>query len=429
MHINTHKIAHYIFLLLSAIIFCNLNGVAYLFMNRVAPFSYVILGCLLALVVYLGSFQVSRLNTPEKLIIAFFFTFLLLGSIASLFYKLYDRPYIQLVTSYFSSILIIYVYYKYILYCMYSEKGDVKVALNWITFFLFVSCVFILVADITGFQEFGQYQKGGSRNAGLFANPNEAGVQANLALVFSVNIWMKQKNKFVLVLLSLVLLLELYCVFLTFSVNAMITSVVLIVTFLLLYLVKNKRELSGKIRKNIYIGGIIILSLSVYFGQDLYEKYEKDLMQEPEGIEEYTTRLRTERVERFITLFSGDITERTVASRLPLFDAGLELIYMNPIYGYGLGVFQSLPGYGLGVHNTFLMIWGEAGIIPLILFLLLLISIGIKAFSLKEFNFNYIGMGILFIFIMGSLATHNVLDDRNLNAMIGILLAILRISK
>ncbi len=61
-----------------------------------------------------------------------------------------------------------------------------------------------------------------------------------------------------------------------------------------------------------------------------------------------------------------------------------DLIFEKPFFGYGYTEFQrQKPGYP-GVHNTYLMIIGEAGIIPLLLLLSIYLNLIFRSFQ----NFN-----------------------------------------
>ncbi|MEO5789185.1 O-antigen ligase family protein [Gelidibacter sp.] len=71
----------------------------------------------------------------------------------------------------------------------------------------------------------------------------------------------------------------------------------------------------------------------------------------------------------------GILTNESVSSKEITNDSRTETwalfydkIYESPIFGHGYGAFSGKTG-SLGVHNTYLMILGESGIIPFLLFL------------------------------------------------------------
>ena len=79
---------------------------------------------------------------------------------------------------------------------------------------------------------------------------------------------------------------------------------------------------------------------------------------------------------------SMSVDDVTLAGRLTLWQLGTELAMASPLYGHGLGRFHALEeswynddGVLLGVHNQYLTLWGEAGVAPLLLYVLFLVGL------------------------------------------------------
>ena len=101
---------------------------------------------------------------------------------------------------------------------------------------------------------------------------------------------------------------------------------------------------------------------------------------------------RMRNVENFVKQ-KGDFSkgENSIAVRFILFVAGLDMIKNHPVFGVGLGNsrYETLKyineGYGMRyLHNTFLGLGAENGLIPLILFLILYFHIIVKAIRLSS---------------------------------------------
>ncbi len=68
--------------------------------------------------------------------------------------------------------------------------------------------------------------------------------------------------------------------------------------------------------------------------------------------------------------------------RIHMWRSSLDKIWESPILGSGIGIFRSLDsgalnheGEPVGIHNTYLRLIGEAGIVPLLLYCLFLFSL------------------------------------------------------
>lgn len=96
--------------------------------------------------------------------------------------------------------------------------------------------------------------------------------------------------------------------------------------------------------------------------------------------------LNTERFAALESLFSSNQPVRTIKSetRLETWSRHTPIIWENPIFGNGYGTLSSKRHGSGGIHNTYLMVWGEAGIIPFMVLVSLHTFLLIK--SLKTFK-------------------------------------------
>lgn len=129
------------------------------------------------------------------------------------------------------------------------------------------------------------------------------------------------------------------------------------------------------------------------------------------------------------SLMSGDTEQKTSDHRSVLFDIGLERIKENFPAGAGMGEFHALDygvrhyatGHWLGVHNTYLMILGEAGFTASVLFVAFWALMFSRIFTWSLFRRFSVGITIVLLFSM--MTTHSVLNDKVAAVVIGLLLA------
>lgn len=212
---------------------------------------------------------------------------------------------------------------------------------------LLLACVFTLGSD--RLSEYFNYVVAEARASGLFANPNEAAVVALYALVMTAAF--PAKRPFIS-LLQVVLAVA--ALVLTFSKNGML----MLMGLGALYLIQRRSlglalaALSGL--ASLYVLGWYVVEFDVFGFSDE----------------------RRERIVDVMSLMSGEFNERTTTGRTNLWQLGFAKIAQTFPWGSGLGQFHFLEGgvrnnvdQWLGVHNTYLMVLGEAGLFPFVLLL------------------------------------------------------------
>lgn len=231
-----------------------------------------------------------------------------------------------------------------------------------------VVCISILATPLLveyAYHALPEYYQGVSRTrfSGVFHGPNFAGAAACQAVALSLSLLSGRRSGF----LYLVAILGSVAVVLTFS-RAAILTLVLVLLFFLWSSMPNRhtrtRPYSAVWMVSILVIGILALALINLEHLPL----EKDQLDRLKWI-----------MNRGVSDISND--------RFTLWHLGISRIAESPLFGYGLSQFHSLPNapvcYGgpiievieCGIHNTYLLIWGEAGIIPLMLFLLFISSL------------------------------------------------------
>ena len=203
-----------------------------------------------------------------------------------------------------------------------------------------------------------------TRFTGIFYGPNLAGAAACQAVVLSLALLSSRRRGFVFYLVAI---LCSTAVVLTFS-RAAIFTLILICLFFLWSPTPNMhtglRPYTAVRMTSIFVLGVLVLMFISL---------------------EYLP-LEIKQLDRLNWMM--DIDPSAVHySRFILWPSGISYITESPLLGHGLSQFHHLEGTLIcpggpiddfifcGVHNTYLLLWGEAGVIPLILFLLFIGSL------------------------------------------------------
>jgi O-antigen ligase len=261
------------------------------------------------------------------------------------------------------------------------------------------------------------YLLDGERTGGFFANANEAGVFGNyLIVIYFIMFLKKEKRKWVLLP---VLFLGLYNSFISFSKAAMLVAPIIIIYFIIFSFFKLnhlKRHNQKSIISVVFIFIILVFAIATNF----------------DSIHGSLDLSKQRRIDNILLLASGQIDKKTTSKRSVLFEHGIRKISQKPLLGYGLGSFQQFNRgpIQLGVHNTFLLIAGESGIIPISLFILFLGTLFYKGYFFKEPEIGFFITAVIIVFIINLYGTnHSTIPDRPSNILIGAFLALLEKKK
>lgn len=214
------------------------------------------------------------------------------------------------------------------------------------------------------------------RYSGFYLNPNRAGLVCILgfALAFKVEKYMYQLAlQFIFVLAGIMTLSRYF--------------ILILVAVYIISIIANKRNLIAFV-----VGGFALLLI---FTQSSFQ-------------------LNTDRLSALKSLFSDNVDTETITkeSRNETWSMFTDKILDSPIVGNG---FDSMKGNEksvlnkVGVHNTYLMILGESGIIPFLIVIIIYVSLFFR--SIKHFTENPIYTYIAFILLTNLLVTHNYFNN------------------
>uniref|UniRef100_UPI00404AEEEE O-antigen ligase family protein n=1 Tax=Gelidibacter sp. TaxID=2018083 RepID=UPI00404AEEEE len=219
----------------------------------------------------------------------------------------------------------------------------------------------------------------GGRYGGIFLNPNGAGFICILGYSLGYSI----ENKYLRILGQFIFI---FAGILTLS----RTFILLWVIISLAAIIINRKNL---ITVGVGIGAlIVILSISQILKLDAV------------------------RFSALENLLENKVDTHTISedSRNETWSLYTDVILYNIFFGNGYKSMQGMEadtvGIKVGVHNTYLMILGESGIIPFLLLVLILIKLFINSI-IKHFKENPHYCFLAFVLIMFLLTSHNFFDN------------------
>ncbi len=400
------------FLLLSSLVFANLNGILESLTGR---------GELGSPLILLSALSILYLIPVKKAYVRSFFLvfslltglYLLFGWASGIWYmdegnftmgdaKLGTR---QLMTSY-----IIFSAY-YFLFVWAKRTGESDIFLKTLFYLFLIVLLAGILEDYLGLRKVLYQRYTNTRNLGFFGNPNETGMQANLAFVLVV--WAYYK-KYIRPWTFIILMgLCTYGVLSSFSRTAIVTNAILIL-FFLGYLIFGSVGLSGlRYQPKRWFFFFLIIGIVVSSFQFVAIPFYNNLKP--------NQRKRIDAVGNVI--FKRQFNNKTTALRAGIFDDAVKLIKKRPLRGYGLhtfskgGMFPTSPSHG--VHNMYLKVMGEAGIIPGLLYLWLIFVFLAGFFRSPGPSGMVISMFGLCIALY-SFASHGVFAQKFIAGLIGV---------
>lgn len=115
------------------------------------------------------------------------------------------------------------------------------------------------------------------------------------------------------------------------------------------------------------------------------------------------------------------INDDTTTNRSSLIEIGFSNFLEHPVFGQGLGSFHEMEGAaGSGAHNTYLVVAGEAGIVGFAPFLLFLALWTRESLRCKDAFVRQLCLIYIAAFALHCFSSHSVLELRYHNIMLGL---------
>ncbi len=250
------------------------------------------------------------------------------------------------------------------------------------------------------------------RMSGFFANPNEAAYAAAAGLALFMNQPYRSR-----VINVVVLFLCVGAIILTFSKTGALICLVLLALGAL-------RWIRGTFRVLLVATAAVAMLLLQDVSQLVLFLLDQDFVEL--NIDQQR------RVIEFGALLSGELTASSTTGRSVLVQHALSEIVNRQPFGGGLGSMHHIEGgirqndVWLGVHNTFLMVFGESGFVPGIMVVLVFFFIAWRILASGSLGWE---LSVLVVIAAAFMANHDGLALRFLNIMLAMIIASCAISQ
>ena len=310
----------------------------------------------------------------------------------------------------FSKFFSLFISFSLIIYIVYKSKIDfIRL------FFMFIVVALIAETYVINSKVFQSVILNGdlltrSMNfRGFTGNINISSFSILIKLPVLIYLIYKEKKHLYLFLLNLLLISSLVSILVLFSRAAIFGLILVVIVSLLYYLVKEKRKV---VVQTILVSLSICISYLTY--NFLNEKNTFDVIE-----------------ERFSTVAQPS-NDKSVSQRVTFYRIALEDIKNHPLTGVGIGSWKLLSiqrsnellgGYMLPymVHNDFLEIAAESGVLSLFSYLFFIffpfIILLKRSINFKYNNLHFLVLTCLSIYILDSLINfpmHRVVSSINL---------------
>ena len=374
----------------------NLNGVANMMFDVGQAVSLVMLA---APVVILTRYGNSKWSKPLVLLVATILSYLFLATLYGDPLAETHQP-MKYYISFGGGLLIILSVAIYTAARPHGSPLD-----NWLAFLrnsLLVAAASVWASPILYTFYVNAPPSSFNRMGGFFGNPNEAGIASLLAVGMVLGFpfrwyWLQ---------LSM-LLLAAGAAVLTFSKTAM-SGVIVVLTWHLL------RQVEGFARILLPLVALVAIIIIQDFNAILSAIAESPLLDLDHS--------QKGRILALADILTGKINQETSTHRTLMWEFVLKRAWEDFPSGSGLGSAHHIAGFLMegdvwqGVHNTFLMLLGEAGPIPP---LLLVAFLAILIRDTVRYQAGPVAMFCLFPLVLDFMATHGALSTRYHNVMLG----------
>ena len=396
-----------IFWLLAVVVLLNLNSATQMFTGVPSAFKPVLVLCSLLLIL-IGLLKVPMgraLGVPGLLIIAALGSYLVIASTVSLttgFGPVWDAW--EHFEDYAGSIILILAaaFGGYAVMRIIGSEPLLKVLLVLLT----MDCIAILATPLLSEFYVITFQSSLYRFLGNYKNPNVAGLTGCLTAVLALSFLQVRRHRW---FAYLALTLAVGATVGTFSRAAFLILIFVLMVFFLF----NHRGIAFIVKwlsVAISIGVIFLMIVDLDF---------------------YLLEQRWQRLWEIATLLPGHEVSASISVRQELLNLALDETVKSPLVGNGLGTIHSLDrapyssqGIPQGSHNQYLILVGEAGIIPIVLFLLFLGSLLRLRLTVSRSVGRDAVVGWAIVIGLGCIASHNILALRTVDFLIGLSCAI-----
>ena len=415
------RVAHIIntFFLINLLLII-LNVIMFLFLWKGMSITVVVMAIFCGLGLYLTLINSRVANISFQLWTFFSFFFILISYPATLYYQ-EIAPSIDvnfMVRSYVYNFIITFTCYQYVLFII--ERDKIDWFLNFLNAFLIISTLITIFSIPLGLFTL-QYAVQPrflslSRMSGIYFDPNFASFAANVTVIVSLSSLFRTKSPKLLGVLGIII--GFIGVLVTLSKTGILSLIILVLTTIIIYFTMY-RAIEMRVRRvaNIFFCFLLYgIFQFIFFLASNIESLPK---------------AQRDRFLQIENLISGKGDKSDLSNRADLVQLGFQKIAEQPIFGRGYLSFTYLldagreTGDDVGVHNTFLRVWGEAGIFPFMLFMGFWGYVLWRGAQLPRIAERLLIISLASAFIIFALTIHTFLEDNFIGAFMGIMIAFL----
>ena len=362
-------------------------------------------------------------NVSFQLWILFSICFIVIAYPVTLFYGEVHPSVdvVLMIRSLIYNLVVATICYKFTLFA--AQRGHLNRMIDGILILFIISSLLTIFALPIGFLRIQFANQPAivpyDRMAGVYLNPNLAGLAGNITMSLGLGILFRNEGSMGRALLGFMGIASgIGAIAASISKTSVIIAIFTLLLSIVIYFSTYTR-MSRPTRRlgNIFFGLLIYsvvqlgILLSVFFS-DLLPSQQK-------------------RIEQIGLILTGRADKSDTSNRADLASLGFEKIGERPILGTGLGSFHHLldagskTGDDVGIHNIYIRIWGEGGLLPFALFMLFL---GVSAWKSLFIPSPWIRMTALSLWSTLSitgLTSHNILEVNLLGALVGFMCAFL----
>lgn len=403
----TLRIGYIVDTLMAIIIFCiALNGINFIYYLKDISITSSLMGCTCFVGVYLLWQPISIPNISFQFWTLFSIAYFVISYVTFFIYQeIHPKiDFVYAVRTYFYNLIIIATVYRYTLFCI--QRNRFEWLINLLTLTFIVGSLTVIFAIPLGFYTFSYAVSPPylslDRFAGIYFNPNSAGFIANITTILGLATLLRTDSNKALGIMGV--LVGVITMVVSFSKTAILIFIVLILILALIYTItyKNIDRQTRRIANVLFIFILYgLVQLGIFIGV-----YFNDL-----------TRSQQERITQIGTILSGKGDKSSTSNRAELAELGIRKIEERPILGSGLFSFVQLleagseTGDDVGVHNIFLRVWGEAGILPFALFVGFFGVSFWYASQIPTAWLRFLSVSLLFTLAFFGSTNHNLLED------------------
>ncbi len=274
------------------------------------------------------------------------------------------------------------------------ERVGADVLVKWILMISVACCIGILLSPILRSFGWVPEPEDDFRFTGTFLNPNDAGLIGCMTVVLALA-FLRNVRHSLLGYLGLTVAFVATCS--SFSKTALVSLLAILIFFLLL----NGRGGRGPILA--WLGALVLIGAIIVVNTGL-----KEILRGGQAVE------RVVEVGKFLS--GSGFNDRVITKRWTLWKLSWQKVLESPIVGYGLGQFRHLEGAPVnwnsskreGSHNIYLSFVGEAGVVPLSLYLLYLFSLLRLRWTAPESLARDVIVGCTVVLILTSFTSHDM---------------------